>query len=389
MQRRDHPLPNASLGTQRTLTSFHYGTPSPGRTDEAARGQQLDPKVHQKVYIQASLHADELPGMLVAHHLRQRLAALEASGLLRGEVVVVPLANPIGVSQRVLHLPLGRFELASAENFNRHYPALLDAVWQRVEPQLGDNAEANALRVRAALREAIAAAQPTTELEAWRARLLALACDANVVLDLHCDSDAVMHLYTGTPLWPACEPLARILGAHATLLATESGDHPFDEACSQIWWDLAAKAGAQRPIPLGCLAVTVELRGAADVSHALAQRDADGLIEFLRHRGVVVDRPAAALPDLILEATPLAGSLEVRTPASGVVVWQRWPGERVARGDVLCEVIDPIAGTATPIASETDGVMYARDTIRFAHAGDRLAKVAGRHAIRTGKLLGD
>lgn len=373
MERRDHLLPGDSLGTQRTLTSFHYGTPGQG----------------EKIYVQASLHADELPGMLVAHHLRQRLAALEAQGALRGEVVVVPVANPIGVSQRVLHLPLGRFDLPTGENFNRHYPALRDAVWQRIESQLDGDAAANAQRVRAALREAIAALATHTELAAWRAHLLALACDADVVLDLHCDSDAAIHLYTGTPLWPACEPLARLLGARATLLATESGDHPFDEACSQIWWELAAKAGPARPVPLGCLSVTVELRGTADIDHALAGPDADALIEFLRHRGVVADRPPAALPPLQDDATPLAGSLEVRTPASGVVVWRRRPGDRVQRGEVVCEVIDPISGRVTPCTSETDGVMYARDTIRFARTGDRLAKVAGRDAVRSGKLLGE
>ena len=67
-----------------------------------------------------------------------------------------------------------------------------------------------------------------------RRALMRLACDADVVLDLHCDSDAVLHLYTGTPLWPQCEPLARYMGAYATLLATESGDNPFDEA---DWFD--------------------------------------------------------------------------------------------------------------------------------------------------------
>ncbi|HEU4457610.1 MAG TPA: succinylglutamate desuccinylase/aspartoacylase family protein [Methylibium sp.] len=373
MERRDHPLPPASLGTQRTLTSFHYGRAGSG----------------EKIYVQASLHADELPGMLVAHHLRRRLGAIEAQGALRGEVVVVPLANPIGVAQRLLHSVQGRFDLGTGENFNRHYPALRDAVWARIEPQLGADAQANLQLARAALRDALAALPADTELAAWRRQLLGLACDADVVLDLHCDTDAVLHLYTLTPLWPACEPLARILGAHATLLATESGDHPFDEACSQIWWQLAGQAGAARPIPLGCFSVTVELRGSADVSHALAEADADALIEYLRHRGVVTDRASAPLPPLIAEATPLAGSLEVRTPTSGVVAWHRKPGERVERGDLLGEVIDPIEGTTSELRSETDGVLYALDTIRFATAGARLAKVAGRDATRTGKLLGD
>ena len=55
MQQLHHPLLlSPSLGTQRQVTSLHFG--------QAANGR--------KAYIQASLHADELPGMLTAHHLR-------------------------------------------------------------------------------------------------------------------------------------------------------------------------------------------------------------------------------------------------------------------------------------------------------------------------------
>ena len=57
MDIRHHPLPTASLGSQKTVTSLHFGTPG----------------ARPKVYLQASLHAEELPGMLVAHHLRTQL----------------------------------------------------------------------------------------------------------------------------------------------------------------------------------------------------------------------------------------------------------------------------------------------------------------------------
>lgn len=370
MQRRDHPLPSRSLGTVRTLTSFHYGPPGGA-----------------KVYVQASLHADELPGMLVAHHLRERLAELEARDALRGEVVVVPVANPIGLSQWLLRSPIGRFELASGENFNRHYPALRDAVWARIEPSLGPDAQANAALVRAALRESVALLTVESELEAQRRTLLALACDAEVVLDLHCDAEAVLHLYAGTPLWPQTEPLARYLGAQATLLATESGDQPFDEACSQVWWELAEKAGPARPIPLGCLSVTIELRGMADVGHAQARQDAQALVDFLTHRGLVAGE-APPLPPLPYPATPLAGSMPVTAPVSGVLAWHRGPGDWVREGELIVDVIDPISGQVTPLASATDGLLYARENLRFVTAGTRLAKVAGQEARRTGKLLG-
>ncbi len=374
MQRRDHPLPERTLGTARRLSSFHYGP-----TDR-----------DRKVYVQASLHADELPGMLVAHHLRERLAALEAAGRLRAEIVVVPLANPIGLSQWLLRSPIGRFELGSGENFNRLYPALRDAVWARIEPALGSDAQANAQLVRAALREACATLPAEDELSALRRTLLTLACDAEVVLDLHCDAEAVLHLYTGTPLWPQCEPLARLMGAEATLLALESGDQPFDEACSSLWWDLARmaseRAGASRPIPPGCLSVTVELRGMADVSHALAQRDAQALVDFLVHRGLI-DGEAPVLPPLAHEATPLAGSMPVMATASGVLAWHVEPGTWVHEGQPLCDVIDPVEGRVATLASPVEGLFYARDNLRFVTAGTRVCKVAGREPRRSGKLL--
>ena len=78
-----------------------------------------------------------------------------------------------------------------------------------------------------------------------------LAHDADLVLDLHADNQAVMHLYTGTPLWPEVRDLAAELGARAVLLAEVSGGNPFDEACSGPWWALAAAlSGGGDPVGL-------------------------------------------------------------------------------------------------------------------------------------------
>jgi uncharacterized protein len=372
MQRRHHLLSHGTPGSARELVSFHYGDLGHAR----------------RVYVQASLHADELPGMLVAHHLRQRLLALEDDGALRCEVVVVPVANPIGLAQSLLRVPHGRFELQSGENFNRHYSALFAPVLRRVEGKLGADAPANASLIRAALREAVAESEAATELASLRKTLLGLACDAELVLDLHCDGESVLHLYTGTPVWDEVEPLARYLGAQATLLAKESGDNPFDEACSQSWWQLAEHFGESASVPMGCIAVTVELRGEVEVSHALAERDADALVAYLRHRGLI-DGDPAPLPPLLQPATPLAGSEAVKTPVAGVLVFLRSPGEIVAAGDVLAEVIDPLSGAATPLRSATDGLLYARDRRRFVPASASICKVAGQQAFRSGKLLSE
>jgi predicted deacylase len=51
--------------------------------------------------------------------------------------------------------------------------------------------------------------------------------------------------------------------------------------------------------------------------------------------------------------------------------------------------VDPASGAQIEIKSPATGVFYARDSRRFVPAGTRIAKVAGREAVRTGKLLSE
>lgn len=371
MQIIKHLLKSATLGTQRELISLHYGS---------GEGQ--------KIYLQASLHADEQPGMLVAHHLRQALDVLDAEGQIQGRVVLVPLANPIGLSQWLLNTAHGRFDLASGENFNRNYADLINSVAEQVASHLGPDATRNVALIREAMRDAIQALPADTELQDLRRTLLGLSMDADVVLDLHCDAEAVLHLYTGTDLWPQCEPLARLLGAHATLLAKESGGSPFDEACSKIWWQLAERFDGRFPIPPACLSVTVELRGSRDVDHALAAQDTAAILSFLRHRGVIKG-PAPTLPALLYEATPLAGSMPISAPASGMLTFLKTPGTWLRAGEVVAELIDPLSAQVVELKTPVDGLLYAHISGRFVSAGAKVAKVAGAQATRTGNLLGN
>ena len=372
MRIEHHPLIPAAPGAHLELVSLHHGTPGAG----------------PKVLIQASLHADEVPGMLVAHHLRECLAALDAEGRVTGEVVLVPAANPIGLNQWMLRAPQGRFEWSSGENFNRQFADLTPAVLDRVGDRLGADAAANVLLVRGALREAVAALPAATPLEQLRRTLLGLAIDADAVLDLHCDGEALLHLYTTHGTWsPHGELLARSIGAEVALLAGRSGGDPFDEACSMVWTDLAERLGPQRPLPPSCMAATIELRGEHDVDHALAARDAEAIVNYLHHRGAVRLDVAPALPATCCEPTPLAGSMPMHAPHGGVLVFLRGIGERVKHGDRLAEVIDPISGVATPVVAPVDGLFFARECKRFAVAGMNIGKVAGREALRSGSLL--
>jgi predicted deacylase len=242
------------------------------------------------------------------------------------------------------------------------------------------------MAIRAAMREALEAQQPSTELESHRLALQLMSYDADIVLDLHCDWEAALHLYTNPDLWPDVEPLSRYLDAKASLLALDSVGNPFDEIHSFCWSDLRGRFGDRFPIPNGTISVTVELRGQRDVTYEVAEKDAQGIVEYLTQRGVI-DGTAAPMPPLEFAATPLAGTEPIMAPASGVVVFRAEVGKWVNAGTAIADIVDPLTDRVVTLKCSVSGVLYARHVSRFATAGMEVARVAGAKAFRSGPLL--
>jgi predicted deacylase len=187
------------------------------------------------------------------------------------------------------------------------------------------------------------------------------------------------------------EPLARFLGSEAILLAKNSGSGPFDECLSGVWWQLAqalAADGRNVNLPQGCCSTTIELRGEMQVDHALAQGDAQAIFGYLQPAHVLDDNGAPLLPASKCSPTPLAGSETLYAPAAGVVVFAMPVGRIVQKGDLIVEIIDPIANQTHCVLAGVDGTFYARIRDRYVTTGCRLGKIAGATPFRTGDLLG-
>jgi len=372
------PLISSSPGSTRHLLLHRYG-------HAGAR---------PKAYLQASLHADEVPAMLAQHHLVRMLDAAEARGEIRGEIVLVPAANPIGLAQYLNFDHVGRYELGGGGNFNRNWPDLSAGLADRVRGKLGPDPAKNVAVVRQAMGVAIAEMTATSELSSLRLALASLAYDADIVLDIHCDSDSLLHLFLIPQHWPEASDLAAELGSAAQLLAEDSGGRSFDETFSTPFVKLAATLGPETPLPAACLAATVELRGQADVFDELAEPDARALFRFLQRRGVVAGDPGP-LPHVPAEATPLEACEVVRAPTAGIVAYKRVPGARMKTGELLAELVDPMAEdpakARTPIQVSTDGLLLSRALHKLVRPGDSLAKVVGTKplASRRGYLLED
>lgn len=370
MHTKIHPIATEPGLAGYQLTSYHYGSAGGGK----------------KVYIQASLHADEVPAMLVAHVLRRELERLDTEGRIRGEVILVPAANPIGLSQVVHGTPLGRFDLASGMNFNRGFRHVAEELKTALAGRLGPDAAANVAAIRAQARAAVERWESASHTDNLKKTLLALAIDADIVLDLHCDNEALLHVYTAPLLAERVKPLAALLGARAYLLSAGSGGEPFDEACSRLWWDLAAHFGPAVPIPPACAAVTVELRGEMDVRYDDAEQDARALLQWLAREGIV-DLAQDALPAPLCAATPLEAVEPLHAPQSGVLVFLKSLGDAVKAGDAVADIVNPVSGDTATVRASRDGLLFASTAHRYLLRGMHVCKIAGTTPFRSGSLL--
>ena len=374
--RRRIALPSMTPGTGRSIAVHRFGVAG----------------ARPKIYLQAAIHANELPGAMALHHLMPMLAAADRARRIKGEILVVPTVNPIGLSQLVGNNHLGRYDFLGRENFNRNWLDLSGAIAERVGDALGTDARQNVAAIRKAAIAELSALKPANELQTLRVEIMKLSADADVVLDLHCDMHAVLHLFISRRDWPGpARELAADLGVDATLY-----NEPFPEALtfsgvhSALWARLAARfPGAN--IPQATLSATVEYRGQHNVTHALGEADAANLYRFLVRRGVIAGR-AGALPRLKAEATPIAGMDVGYAPKTGFLVYHARKGQRVRKGEPVCEVIDPSDARGpkarTQVPARTDGIVFSRRPDgRLAWPGMVLFRIAGKKPLAHRKGL--
>lgn len=351
-------LLQSHVGTARSLTVHRFGTPGAA----------------PKIYLQAGLHAAEVPGMVIARHLLALLRTADDAGQIKGEVVVVPAANPIGLGTTVMGVHVGRHAVASGQNYNRNFPDLAKLVLAR-DPDLGGDAAANTDTLRRAMIAALTDLRPKTELEDLRRQLMLLAADADYVYDLHAEEDALF----AAVLAPFTLPFAdELLGDTAPVL-TFWADYPplFDTALSRPWAHLAA-ARPDAAIPQACKSVTLELRGSGHVDDAQARADAEALFATFLRLGAIAGTPAAAPAHP--EPMRFEGVEFIRAAAPGIVVYHRDLGDTVRAGEVLAHIVLPDAAGAEdriPVTAATDGTFFARCHATVVQRDDVVAKVAG------------
>lgn len=345
----------------------------------------------RSAYIQAGLHADEHPGLLVIQHLLVHLQTLEQQGRIFGRIVIRPYANPVGMGQQVFGQLTGRFNLANGENFNRNFPNIvgkLETVLTKTRPAYNDTCAMKALML-SVLGDSI----PTETVAANKYLLLHEALQHDLFIDLHCDTSSILHIYANRNQQKRATRLATSMGVTAVFLEEEAGGFPLDEAYAKAWKALYAKEFVDAE-HLG-FSATVELRGQADVEDDIAEQDAMGLLRFLSAEGLIRLDEDAKHPIRPEQVTiyPLEGVAHLEATGTGIIAWKKALGSAVQRGDIIAEILplDMQLGTPRiPVPSPVDGILVARNHIRLARAGQRIGMAAGTEPLPgriTGQLM--
>ncbi|TPI36263.1 succinylglutamate desuccinylase/aspartoacylase family protein [Mesorhizobium sp. B3-1-9] len=309
-------------------------------------------KAAPSAYLQAALHAGELPGVVAVDALMPMLAKAEAEGRIKGPITIVPWANPIGRAQYHFGEHQGRFNLGTRTNFNRSFP-LLAAPDARLLPDVSLGGADRRLKNR----------------------LVQFSLGNDIVLDLHCDDEGLAYLYIHTSLWPHMADCAAAMGAEAVLLWSEDNTGTFESASIMPYQNVPASVARfdRRAV------TTVEYRGILDVDGALAAADATGLYRLLVTRGVVRDPSVPKFEKFSGPVVPLENIDMMPSPRAGAILYDVKPGDRVKKGDRLATIVHAPgeAGGRTEVFAPQSGFILTRRARRIIRAGEDLLKLAG------------
>jgi uncharacterized protein len=358
-------LLNPSPGTTRTLTVYKFGTAD----------------AQPRAYLQAGMHADEWPGILVLQHLIPMLEEAEQAGQIKGEIIVVPFANPVGMGQNIFGYTLGRFDLAGTGNFNRNFGNLSGSVAAQVQGKLNADEAHNMQLIRSALKQAVKELPSFTETDELKKQLLALSIGSDYIFDLHCDDAASAHIYAVSDQSDAAKMLCQHL-EFDYLFLEDLDDAPAFDGTHLHAWHALSKAYPELPISMPTLSVTLEYRGQHDVRDNLAAPDASKLFSYLASQKII--QPEADsnsnCKDFPVLVTQLAAVDTIKIHCTGILVYKKGLDDNIEKGEVFAEIIQLEKlppNNRIPVTANTTGKLMAMTPRTLVKPGDLVAKIAG------------
>jgi len=363
---------------------------------QLASGDRLSLQVYQfqgaipgkKAYLQSNLHGAEISGNAVIYQLIEFLRSLDSSQL-SGEIWLVPVCNPVGVSQRSHHFSPGRYNLYDGVNWNRIF-------WdyeKQGEDILGfanSHIHLDGDTVKLNYRKAIAlsfvkelakinapSCRPYSEL--YRYQLQSLCLDADYVLDLHSSTNQSLdYLYC----FNYREESAKAFLLDRAILFDEYDGDAFDEAFIKPWLALE-KILAQlgRAIKFDVEAWTLELGSGMEMNPESVANGLRGIKNYLASKGLLkldgFPLPETAAHQVIF--TRNNSVIKYYAPAGGMIQNRVQLGSYVKKGDRLYQILSFNKNGEFPscvdVSAESDVFIFDLSTNQSVNQGEYVLSV--------------
>jgi len=311
---------------------------------EMASGAQLSIPVYRlksdiagpKVYIQANMHGAEVQGNAVIFQLLEILKNTN----FKGEITLVPYANPVACNHKNGEYTLGRFDPITGINWNRMYhfnesiiapfaqqylqasDAEVDIAFkQLLHTEITDKLEHNQYGLTTGQRIAY--------------QLQRMAQQADIVLDLHTGPISSKHLYC--PEY--AQQSASYFNIEHTILIPNEFDGAMDEANFCPWWKLQTEfKRLGRSFTVNKEAFTVELGSQEQINLEVAKEDAKSILSYLAFKKVLSNKQY--VPENITRyACYLKNYKAFYSPMGGMVDYLAEFGKPLPAGQPLARIL--------------------------------------------------
>jgi len=323
---------------------------------QLASGDRLSLQVYQfqgavpgkKAYLQSNLHGAEISGNAVIYQLIEFLMSLDSTQLI-GEIWLVPVCNPVGVSQRSHHFSSGRYNHYDGEDWNRifwdfekqgedihafaksHLHVDADTVEVNYRKEIALSFAKQLARINAP------SCRPYSEI--YRYALQSLCLDADWVLDLHSSTNqALDYIYC----FSSREESAKAFLFDRGILMDEYDGDAFDEAFLKPWLALEkifAELG--RAIVFDVESWTLELGSGMEMNPESVAKGLRGIKNYLASKGLLkIDGfPLPGTADRQIVLTPKNSVKKYYSPAGGMIQSRVQLGSFVKRGERLYQIL--------------------------------------------------
>lgn len=268
MLRQDTQTRMLSDGSQLSIPVFHF-----------TGSQPLSPSA----YIQSGIHGAETQGYLVT----LQLIEFFAKNPPKGNVTIVPLANPYALNCKIGEYTFGRVDPVTGDNWNRNYVDLSSSVDGFLKAYGGHKFDELVPLFKQLLKKNLERKlnEVTSYHKKLAAQLLSLAVSADVVLDLHCDTISLPYVYSPTYAMDSVTSL----GIPFVIEIPHVFAGGLDEAIFCPWVELTEQynklnATQLRP-PVEAFTVELGSQESIDIESAFGQTE--GILNYLSFKGVL------------------------------------------------------------------------------------------------------